>query len=392
MHRKSLTEGHQSILLVRGDYFKQDEGVIPLYSRTHHRLKKLSGFFYKTHKTVPKYYFYNINEQKNLVDPNFIIKRIGMTPDAIIVYWISRFLNFESLLRLQEYSRAKIYFSLTDMALYTGGCHYAWSCEGFKNDCSHCPALPEPLTDRAHKNLMAKKRALDKMDHKVIATKGQSIKMSKSSSLFGKSDHLANLYKIGKGSINRSQKKARTHFGLPLNKKIWLIGTERLSDPRKGIDILIESMRNLVNILSPTDLPMLMIIGNKRVSWLDDVQLPYKFLGRLDFDDELPLAFSAADAFLSPSVMDTGPFMVNLSIYYSCPVVSFPVGVAQYLIGEMGCGLLAEQTNAKSYTEALHRLALLSDQQFQHLRQACMQVANQELRWMENTLTELLSN
>ncbi|MEM8584075.1 MAG: hypothetical protein AAGF87_07400, partial [Bacteroidota bacterium] len=69
-----------------------------------------------------------------------------------------------------------------------------------------------------------------------------------------------------------------------------------------------------------------------------------------------------------------------------------PVGVAQYLIGEMGCGLLAEQINAKSYTEALHRLALLSDRQLQNLRQACMQIANQELRWMENTLTELLSN
>lgn len=315
-----------------------------------------------------------------------------MIPDAIIVYWISGFLNFESLLRLQEYSSATIYFSLTDMALYTGGCHYAWSCEGFKNDCSHCPALPESLTERANKNLMAKKRALGKMDYKVIATKGQSIKMSMSSHLFGKSDHIPNLYKIGEGSLNHSQKKAREHFGLPLNKKIWLIGTERLSDPRKGIDLLIESMHNLGNILPPRDLPMLMIIGNKHISWLDELQMPYKFLGRLDFEGELPLAFSAADAFLSPSVMDTGPFMVNLSVYYSCPVVSFPVGVAQYLIGEMGCGFLADQINAKSFTDALHRLALLSDQQFAHLRQVCKQVASQELCWQKNTLTELLSN
>ena len=41
-------------------------------------------------------------------------------------------------------------------------------------------------------------------------------------------------------------------------------------------------------------------------------------LGYMDFNEVLPLAFIASDAHISCSIMDTGPYMVNLSIAYGC--------------------------------------------------------------------------
>lgn len=49
-------------------------------------------------------------------------------------------------------------------------------------------------------------------------------------------------------------------------------------------------------------------------------------------ENELFEVYCAADVFMSTTIADSGPMMVNYSIACGTPVVSFPIGVAQDLV------------------------------------------------------------
>jgi len=72
-----------------------------------------------------------------------------------------------------------------DMAPFTGGCHYAWDCKRYQNNCGSCPGLysSDPF-DITYENLIFKKKYISKTNIQIIAASEWQYRQAKNSSLF----------------------------------------------------------------------------------------------------------------------------------------------------------------------------------------------------------------
>lgn len=107
------------------------------------------------------YYFYNKFETLSVVSAQKILGLIPKKPDVIFVHWVTDFINAKVIHELHRLTNAKIYWLVIDNAPLTGGCHYPWTCDGYKHSCSACPAIRvDKYKWIAQKNLLFKKKYL----------------------------------------------------------------------------------------------------------------------------------------------------------------------------------------------------------------------------------------
>ena len=160
--------GHEVKLLVNRYYPDYPEGIISLKSLTsvrcetilaklEWRLKALFGKIIKVQKENPRnsdYCFFQLDEQKLIYKTKKLLKKADIKPDIIIVLYAAKFINAKNIYELQKETNAKVFWLLYDMAPFTGGCHYAWDCQGYQNNCGSCPGLfsSDPF-DISFKNL-----------------------------------------------------------------------------------------------------------------------------------------------------------------------------------------------------------------------------------------------
>ena len=82
--------------------------------------------------TDPRYYLFDLYEEKEYYKTNKILKKAGIKPDVIIVLFAKGFINSKNFYELYKKTNAPIYWLMYDMAPLTGGCHYAWECKGYQ--------------------------------------------------------------------------------------------------------------------------------------------------------------------------------------------------------------------------------------------------------------------
>lgn len=395
IHREFIDRGHFSRILVHGKSIREDEFVIPYYSAFQIEWQRAYAY---VQRRLPgndpgqgKYFFLNTNEGRNHVPANQILKTIGFVPDIIIVYWVSGFVNTETIRDLYHQTGAKITWVATDMAPYTGGCHYSWKCEGYLQSCEVCPSIEGSRlpANRAARNLAKKQAALQGIPLRVVASYGQSFEMATKSALFQDKQIFPHYLPVNRESVaGVGQGEARKQLGLPADKTLLLYGATRLDDPRKGARLLQKALVKLAASMTADmrDQYRLVIAGGAEEEDSYDFGFEVLTLGTLDFAKELPLAFIATDGYISASLQDTGPYMVNLAIGYGCPVVSFYIGVAQALVRNGETGFCAATQSAEGLATAIQRLLELDPGQRKRMQKACEEVARKYLQWDDAVL------
>jgi glycosyltransferase involved in cell wall biosynthesis len=147
------------------------------------------------------------------------------------------------------------------------------------------------------------------------------------------------------------QDQARLRLHLPLNKKLFLFGSAKLADARKGFDFLKAAFaqagpeaRNWEVIVyghsSPADLAAA-------------APVPVHSVGFLKNDEDLSAAYAAADAMVLPSVADNLPNTVMESLACGTPVVAFATGGIPQLILHGQTGWLAPVRDVASLAQGL---------------------------------------
>lgn len=304
--------------------------------------------------------------------PDLDIKRLQANttqkPDAIVLYWLSHSLSAEGIRDLYRCFKVPIVWVLLDSEPYTGGCHYALGCEKFKSKCGACPMLGSSYpSDLSRFTWTEKKNILHEVPIVFMAPTLWLQKQIKSSALFGgnRIEHLP-LPLGGRYFRPFDKSVARRVLQLPQDSLIILAGCHKMDDPRKGMQIMKESLV-LLKIRLERDRQFAgreiccVFVGNADPELSRQAPFPVYELGYLRSELDLSLAYQAADVFVSPSLEDAGPLMLSQAMMCGAPAVAFrATGIASELINHKENGYLVETVSSAEMSEGIYAM-LASD-------------------------------
>lgn len=258
------------------------------------------------------------------------------------------------------------------MAPMTGLCHYAWDCIGYTKECGSCPALySKNHNDQSRVNYTFKKMYIDKTEIIPVAATEWQFKQLYSSSLYKDKRKFKVLLSIDEKQYCPANKtKARQELGLPNDKKIIFFRAGSASEKRKGFKKLIETLNILSEKMEDSSIIHLAIAGKTRVNLKGMLPFSCTLLGYLDHNT-LPKAFQAADVFVSPSIEDSGPMMVNQSIMCGTPVVAFEMGVVLDLVITGQTGYRAKLKDNADLAKGLKYILKLNEQEYKKMSENC---------------------
>ena len=382
----ALEKNNNSEILTLHSKIKE-EGVVSYNTTLEWFLKRLKNkliqiFFKKTKiKTNLDYYFFDVDQNKSLVNLDKVVRKIKK-PDVIIGYFMGGFFSIKDLYNLQSvYNNVPVFLVMADMAYITGGCHYAWDCNGYKNNCSDCPAIIEEGDKHyAQDNLKLNKELIDKMDIHVIGGSIQDTNYAKESSLFKgkKVSCIVGGVNLKMFYYKNDRTKLRSQNGVPNNDFVILFGAVKVGEKRKGVKYFIDAINYLSENIKSNKITIVSI-GNGR---LEDLLPNSKFnivnLGYISDYPKLAEIYNIADVFVTTTIQDSGPMMVNQSIACGTPVVCFDIGVARDIVVDGKTGYKAELYNAKRIAENLNSIINIPSNKRIEMRENCVSLAQRK--------------
>lgn len=329
-------------------------------------------------RTDPKYHFYSDSVKVNYVSAELLLEQIPFNPDAIIVLWVSQFINPKNVYELNKTTGAPVLWYLMDMAPFTGGCHYAWNCDGYQKTCGTCPALHSSSTrDISYQNFKRKLHYFRQTNLTLVSGTSWLTKQAGQSALF-KGKRIEQIMLGIDSDVFRPLDRSigRTILDLPMDKKIIFFGAKEVGEERKGGKYMVEALRTLSTSL-PDDIKgniLLVIAGKNDNDAFTDIFLPHKFVGFLNDDRILALAYQAADVFVCPSIEDSGPMMINEAIMCGTPVVAFDMGVAPDLVYNGKTGYRAKLKDSKDLAKGIAKILNLNNDEYIEMSRNCRQL------------------
>lgn len=277
--------------------------------------------------------------------------------DVIHLHWVNHsFLNPSYLAELRKLNKP-IVWTFHDSNAFTGGCHVRYTCDHFVRQCGYCPLLKKAdANDTSHQIWQQKHDAYQQLQFNIIAPSAWMLSSVLQSSLMHDRPvlQIPNTLEtdIFKPSDKQAAKKA---LGLLEDKFIFLTGfMPSRKDLHKGTSYLLESLELLKERLGvKAEHIELVVFGNRNAKDVPDFSFKTSFLGTINDDEKLALCYSAADAFLIPSLEDNLPYTVMESLACGTPVVAFTTGGIPDMVQHEQNGYLAEYRSSKSLADGM---------------------------------------
>lgn len=265
--------------------------------------------------------------------------------DIISLQWINEgFLSLSSLRELKKLKKPVVW-TCHDMWAFTGGCHYAGSCDKFLSGCCNCPSLKNSgEKDFSYKIFAAKKKFYDSMNLSIITCSNWLAGEVGKSELLNVKRVVAIPNPIETDIyIQFDKNEARKKLNLPLDKFLILFVSMTVKDERKGFVYLIRALKKLYETNNGRNDIELLVLGSADDSMIRDLPFKTNLLGRLSGTKEIAECYSAADLFAAPSLEDNLPNTVMESLSCGTPVAAFNIGGMPDMIDHKQNGYLAKE-------------------------------------------------
>jgi len=236
--------------------------------------------------------------------------------DIVHLHWInSGLVRIEHLRGIDK----PMVWTMRDIWPATGGCHYPFECDRFKNGCGRCPQLNSRRDhDLSHRILKRKQRAIPKTT-KLVCIADWMRDLAADSDVFRGFDIRIVHNSIDTDSFTPVDRKtAREILGIPSDKICILAGAQYLVSQFKGFDLLLRALQGLER-----DRYRLLTFGRLPGKLVSGLRLEHRDFGFLADTVALRLLYSSADMFVGPSIMDGLPKTLIEALSCGTPVVAF---------------------------------------------------------------------
>jgi glycosyltransferase involved in cell wall biosynthesis len=236
--------------------------------------------------------------------------------DIVHLHWINDgFVNIKHLRNVKK----PIIWTMRDMWPMTGGCHYSLSCSKFKHGCGTCDQLRSNTSYDLSRAVLSRKKKYLPKNMTLVGISSWLSDQARESSIFRDFDIRTIPNNIDTNEFFVVDKStARKVLGIETTKKIVLVGAQNITDFYKGFDKFIEATK----LLNKEEY-MLLFFGRFDSSAAKSLGLDFINLGFLYDAVSLRLAYSAADVFVAPSLMDAFGKTLVESMACGTPVVCF---------------------------------------------------------------------
>ena len=283
--------------------------------------------------------------------------------DVIHLHWINQgMLSLKGIQKILK-SGKPVVWTMHDIWPATALCHVTLGCHHFTSQCSHCRLLPGGASSNDFSTAVwqRKQRMLADGNIYFVACSHWLESEAKRSALLNgqKITSIPNpidtrIYKKG------NKQEARQRLGLPLDKKLILFASQRVTNVNKGMDYLIEACRQL-----QLDDAAVVILGGHAEEVVSQLSLEAYPLGYVNEEQRIVDVYHAADVFVLPSLSENLPNTIMEAMACGVPCVGFKVGGIPEEIDHRRNGYVAEYRSAEDLARGIRWI--LADADYEEL-------------------------
>ena len=277
--------------------------------------------------------------------------------DIIHLHWINQgMLSLKDIRRIID-SGKPIVWTMHDMWSFTGICHYAGECDKYTTQCNRCPILYKgSFRDLSHQIYEKKKKMYEGARITFVACSQWLESMAKKSELIKGQPitHIPNAINVNLFKP-RMKSHAREKLNLPLDKKLLLFGSVKISDKRKGIDYLVEACK-ILSTQHPNFSKELgvVVFGKESELYASLFPFPIYSMNYVSNEKELVDIYNAVDLYVTPSLQDNLPNTIMEAMACGVPCVGFNIGGIPEMIDHLHNGYVAEYKSATDFANGIY--------------------------------------
>ena len=283
--------------------------------------------------------------------------------DIIHIHWINQGMLSLGGIRKILRSGKPVVWTMHDIWPATAICHVTLGCRSFTTQCKNCRLLPGrgSSSDLSTSVWLKKQRMTrDENIYYVACSRWLESEAKRSALLKGqKIVSIPNpidthIYKRG------DKQKARQRLGLPLDRKLILFASQRVTNENKGMRYLIEACQHLTECQTLCEVEVV-ILGGHAEEVVELLPLKAIPLGYVNDEQRIVDVYNAADVFVLPSLSENLPNTIMEAMACGVPCVGFKVGGIPEEIDHLRNGYVAEYRSAEDLAKGIRWILTEAD-------------------------------
>ena len=282
--------------------------------------------------------------------------------DIIHLHWINQGMLSLSDIRKILRSGKPVVWTMHDIWPATAICHLTLGCRNFMTYCHHCRLLPGKGSshDLSSKVWERKQAMIDGENIYYVACSKWLESEAKRSKLLDGQKITSIPNPIDLHIYNRGVKtEARQRLGLPLDKKLILFASQRVTNENKGMGYLIETCRRLQDLSQVA----VLILGGHAEEVVAQLPLEAFPLGYVNDEHRIVDIYNATDVFVLPSLSENLPNTIMEAMACGVPCVGFRVGGIPEEIDHKKNGYVAEYRSSEDLARGIRWILTEADYQ-----------------------------
>lgn len=294
--------------------------------------------------------------------------------DVVHLHWVNQgFLSLKTIKKIAESGKAVVW-TMHDAWNATGVCHLTLTCQNNQGECGYCPYLRHPsANDISHKVWEEKRKLYERRNIYFVACSKWLKREAEKSRLL----HDQHIFSIP-NPIDTDffkplgLKASRKSLGFPEDRKIVVFVAQNINNKNKGMHYLIKAMDHVQR----NDVTLVMLGDGQKETMDAMAGIDIMPLGYVGEEDRIRQIYSAADAFVLPSLSENLPNTIMEAMACGTPSVGFHIGGIPEMIDHKENGYVAHYCDSIDLAKGIEYV--LDERNAERLSMACREKAIKE--------------